>query len=117
MNDFVITPEVAVEAEVKNKPALVVISKMNVNFNMAATKLLALKKGDQFLIVLKGNVLHYKDVASAGFQISVVNNKGASLINKGLHIVLNDKFMKNDKSFRFEIGEINEGTRVLTLKN
>lgn len=103
----------ATEAEIKSKPTLMIVSKMNVSFNVPAAKLLALKAGDQFQLILKGDKLFYKDVQKDGFQISVVNNKGASFITRGLHPLLNEKYRKSEKSFRFRIGLFSEGMRLL----
>lgn len=117
MKELIITPELAKEAEIKNKPAVVVISRMNVLFNHSAVKLLALKKGVQFQIIVKDNSIFYRDVVKDGFEISLIDKKGASCITKGLHILLNEYFQKNDKSYRFELGEFKEGFRILIPKN
>jgi len=116
MNEVIITPEMAIEAETRNKPAMIIISKMNVSFNIPATKRLALKPGAMFLIVLKDRKVYYKDAASSGFEIKTVNNKGSFLLNRGLHVVLCEQFQKSEKSFRFDIGEFKDGLRELTIK-
>jgi hypothetical protein len=116
MKELIITPELATEAETRNKPAMCIISKMNVSFNMAATKRLVLKEGTMFQIILKDNKIFYKDVAASGFLIRTVNNKGANLINRGMHTVLCENYQKYDKSFRFEIGEFKDGMRELSMK-
>jgi hypothetical protein len=114
MKELIITPQLAQEVELRNKPAFVSISKMNIALNGPATKLLALKSGVQFQLVLKNGKLYYKDSPDNGFTITGVKMKGASLVNRGLHIILCEEYHENDSTFRFEIGEIKEGLRLLT---
>lgn len=116
MNELIITPEMAIEAQTRSKPSMIIISKINVSFNIPATKRLALKPGTMFQLVVKDRKIYYKDVAASGFEIKTVNNKGSMLNNRGLHEVLNEQFQKSEKSFRFYIGEFKEGLRELTIK-
>ena len=113
MKDLIITPDLAAEAEYRNKPALLIISKMNVALNVSASKRLALKPGAQFQLILKDGRLFYKDAISGGFQIKTVNNKGSFLINKGLHPLLCESYKHSDKSFRFQLGDFKDGLREL----
>jgi hypothetical protein len=114
MKELLITPELCSEIEQRNKPALLIISKMNVTFNVSAVMRLALKEKIKFQLLLKDGKLFYKEDPNHGFEIKKISHKGANFINKGLHILLCENFKKNDKSFRFVIGDFNEGLRMLT---
>ena len=116
MSELIITPDLATEAALRNKPALLTVSKLNISFNLAATKRLALKQGNQFQLIIRDRRIFYKDVPKNGFIIRTVNDKGSSINNRGLHLLISENYKKSDKSFRFKIGDFEQGLRELTLE-
>ncbi len=118
MNEIIITPEL-LNNHVIGAPVMKIF-KGGITFNKAAEKLLALKVGSKFVLVMKGGKLHFKDVGESenAFKIaSAIPKGGCRCIQAGFVNFLypNDAKDKGSrKSYAFHIGENIEGLRLLT---
>ena len=123
MKELIITPQLANEAALKGKPAILSISKMNMAFNQAANARLALREGVFFQLQIRDGKLFYKEVfpknhdeskpENQGFQIKKVGEKFTSVISPGTYVICQENIKKTGKTMRFEIQDIKDGLREL----
>lgn len=109
-----ITPEIVTEFNQNGKPPVIVIGNKNIVFNPPAIKMLALKSGSCFLLEFEDGNLYYKD-AGSGFKLSI-SGKGVLMKNQsGIGKYIEAFFKKGLLTYRFSIGEFQNGRRLLTI--
>lgn len=116
MGITLITPSYAQEIANRSKPAIVSICKTGIVFNAAATQLLALKPEIKFILEEESGAIFFKEVINGeGFTIKSTLNGSARLNNQTLLFALKAITNKKVKSFKFEIGELKNAKRSLTI--
>lgn len=110
MKPIIFNPAFVMDIVNESKPAMLTISKTNLVFNSKATKLLALKKGDNLSLHLVDDKLQVKIPSTDGFKISCINGKGCACIPvPGILIALKRHIKVPTKNIRYEIGEFKDG--------
>lgn len=107
-----------------NKPARLSVSRTTIFFNRTAAKLLSIKLGSKFELEIDGHKLYYLDtpstneeafsVSSELKQVYVAKAVGAQSILQAEGVVSKPSDTK-EITYKFEIGELKEGRRLLTL--
>jgi len=118
MEKITITPEYCEQFRVFAMPAAMSISKQATVFNMAAVKVLALKKGSHFTLSADDRKL-YLQLEARGFEIRSELKHAVSGKSVGLFEFMHkhtNQTIGQVKTFKFEIGEFKNGAYPLELK-
>ncbi|MCX6232646.1 MAG: hypothetical protein NTZ33_14005 [Bacteroidetes bacterium] len=117
MTNITLTPDVLTDFLQKDMPAQVTVGLHGFLFNKAAEKLLALKPEATFSIIFEDGKIFYTDVPKGGFKVGKPSGRH-NLLMAAAHKVKSFfllQLKKEIKILRFEIGDMKEGKRELTL--
>lgn len=117
MQNITLTPDTLTDFLQKDMPAQVTVGINGFLFNKAAEVRLALKPEATFSIIFEDGKIFYTDVPKGGFKIGKPSGKHNLLMAtaykvKSLFLL---QLKKDIKILRFEIGDIKDGKRELTL--